>query len=174
MVRPWAGDQSVTSGIHQAIHCQFRHQLVQNARRTRLGLHLQKVPDSHNRVDNTIMTSYSKALVIHSLWPMYCWAGEFLSPNKWSFGHWSSLSLPLTSTSVPYSFKNTAKNSLICATSEKSFTWAEREIKYSENATKSSIPKTSDFIQLIQVHLNYWPSFLCNFLLKKWFSPKLQ
>ena len=167
MVRPRVGGQSPTPGLHQAIHCQFRHQLVQNPRRTRLGLHLQKVPDSHNRVDNTTMMSYSKASAIHSLWPMYFWAGEFSSPNKWSGGHWSSLSLPLTSTSVLSSFKNTARNFLICATSEKSFTWAEREIKYSENAIKYSIHKTSDFIQLIQVHLNYSPSFLYHFLSKK-------
>lgn len=174
MVRSRARGQPVASSIHQAFHRQFRHQPLQNPRRTRLGLHRQKVPSSHYPVDNTIMTSYSKASVIHSLSPMYWWAGEFLSPNKWSGGHWLSLCPPLTYTSVLCCSRSTAKKSLICAMSERSFTWAEREMKYSENATQSLTLKTSDFIQLIQVHLNYSHFFLCIFLMQMQSSSKLQ
>ncbi len=123
-------------------------------------------------LDNIIMTSYSKDSAIHFLWQIYSWAGEFSSLKKLSGGLWSWPFLPPTSMSVPFSSKNTVKNSLICATLEKNSTWVEREIKYSENAIKSSILKTSDFIQLIQLHLNYSPLFPLQSLFKQSFSPK--
>ena len=120
----------------------------------------KRYPHSPYRLDNIIMTSYSKDSAIHFLWQIYSWAGEFSSLKKWFGGLWSLPSLPPTSMSAPFSSKNTAKNSLICVTLEKNSTWAEREIKYSENAIKSSTLKTSDLIQLIQVHLNYFLCFL--------------
>ena len=162
MVRFRTSGQSVASSLHQEIRCELRHQLVQNSRRTWLGLHLQKVPDSYNSVDNIIMMWYLKDLVIHFLWQMYCWAGEYSWQNKWYGGHWLWQCLSLTSTWLLCCSKSTARSCSICAMWVRNFIWAEREIKYWTNAIKFLTLKTSDFIIMIPTILIIHPSSLNN------------
>lgn len=88
-----------------------------------------------------------RVLAIQSSSAMSSSAGEFSSQKAWSGGHLLSVSQQLTSTSLPFCFKNIAKNFSICAMLERNFISEEKEMKSLENATKFLTSKTFEEIQ---------------------------